>query len=364
MQRQMLVAAVLFAVIAAAAWLARPRPDPRAGSEVVRGATVDVGRRTPDRYRIAYRTEVRSDGEVTESRSTVIVDRPFASRAGVSVDSFGRHAERQTSFWMPPGPSAADRRPDAVLDDATREGYVDPREVRRVAGRLCRVFRAGASSISPSLPPLDHADELTDVCVDEAGLVLEEVSFGASEEITRRTIATSVDEHPRLAGSIKAPKPHGDPRQVGSLLELEPDSRLPGDEFWELRDPPDGFERRGRYSVVPAGQPGFSDPTARSTVITFVAEVWTRGPDVLVIEQGATQGAEPFTTDPNARRVEAGTLGKGELRYSMLASEVRFLTGGTRFVRVRGTVSPSAPLDVADDLRAVAGGPLRVAGQS
>ncbi len=357
----MFVAAALFAVVALVSWVLRPRSDPREGSTVVADGRVRVGAPIPPTYRIVYRTEIRSGEDTTVSRSAVLVDRPFASRVGDSVESFARHAERQTSFWIPPGPTAADRRPDAVIDDAVDDGYIRARETRRVAGRLCRVYRAGGGSVSPSLPPLDRAKEFTDVCVDAAGVVLEEVAFSASEEITRRTVATSVTERPRLPErGIKAPKPQGDARTVGSVIELEPDSRLPGGRFWELGDAPKHFTARGRYSVVPAGQPGFTDPTARSSVITFLSEVWTRGPDVFVIEQGATRGSDPFGADPNARDVKVKGLGRGELRYSMTASEVRFDVGGTRFVRVRGTLPPSELLEIARDLRGVDGGPLRV----
>jgi hypothetical protein len=356
--RQAFTAAMLFAVVAAGSWALRPRTDPRAGSVVVDGVSVEVGARVPHAYRIAYRTETFSGAGPAVSRSTTIVQRPFASRVGDSVESFARHAERGSSFWIAPGPPAADRRPDAVIEEGIEDGYLLARETRRVAGRVCRVFRAGGSSVASSLPRLETAKEMTDVCVDEAGLVLEEVTF-ADDEITRRTVATSVSE--RDDGErIKAPKPRGDARQVGSVIELEPDSRLPGGTFWELEDGPKGFEPIGRYSVVPAGQPGFSDPMSRTTVITFVSEVWTRGPDVFVVEQGATQGADAFGRDPNARRVKAGKLGTGELRYSMLASEVRFDTGGTRFARVRGTLPPSELLAIARDLRGRPEGPLRI----
>jgi hypothetical protein len=353
--------AVLVAVGVAVFLVARPGPDnPRAGSTELASGSVHIEDRLPRSYRIAYRVEIFSGKEKTTTTSELFVHRPFESRAGDSVEAFTRHAERGSSFFIPPGPTITDRRPDAVLHDAVRDGYADKRELRRVTGRTCRVFRTGAGSTSPSLPPLERVRELTDVCVDEAGLILEEVTYGKGK-IIRRSVATSVSEHPRVSDdTFRVPKPKGDPRQVGSVLELEPDSRLPGGTFWELPKSPKGFTFRGRYSVVPAGQPGFTDPLSRGNVITFVSEVWTDGADVLVIEQGATQGSEPFGPDRNARDVKAGKLGRGELRYSMSASEVRFLTGGTRFVTVRGTLAPSKLLAIARSLRGRPEGPLRV----
>ena len=83
--------------------------------------------------------------------------------------------------------------------------------------------------------------------------------------------------------------------------------------------------------------------------------------DVLVIDQGASRGGnEPFAEDPNARVVGAGDLGRAELIYSLRASQVRALTGGPRFVRVRGTLAPSRLLAIARSLEATKGGPLRV----
>lgn len=359
--RRRLVAAIaaLVALIAVVAYLALSGgEDARTGSDRLPDGPVAIGRRILDSYRIEYRVETTTDGKRSVSRTTTLVRRPFEGREDDATTTFSRHAIRGSAFWVPPGPPEADRRPDAVMRDAVRDGYADARERRRVAGRTCRVYRIGASSSAPSLPPLREADEVTDVCVDEAGLILEEVTF-QGDAVARRRVAVSVSERPS-GGELDVAKPKGDPRQIGSVQRLEDDSRLPGGTFWVLQEPPDGFEFRGRYSVVPAGQPGFTDPTARGSVTTFVSEVWTRGPGVLVIDQGATQGDPPFGEDPDARQIETDELGEGELLYSLFASEVRFKLKGTRFVRVRGTLPPSDLLEVARQLEGVPGGPLRL----
>ena len=332
--------------------------DARNGSERLPDGPVTMGRRIPDTYRIEYRVETVIDGKLSVGRSTTQVRRPFEGREDDATTTFARHAIRGSAFWVPPGPPEADRRPDAVLRDAVRDGYADERERRRVAGRTCRVYRIGASSSAPSLPPLRDADDVTDVCVDEAGLILEEVTF-QGDEVSRRRVAASVSERPS-GRELDVAKPKGDPRQVGSVQQMQDDSRLPGGTFWELEESPDDFEFGGRYSVIPAGQPGFTDPTARGSVITFVSEVWTRGPDVFVIDQGATQGDPPFGEDPDARSIETDELGEGELLYSLFASEARFKLKGTRFVRVRGTLPPSELLEIARELEGVPGGPLRL----
>ena len=351
--RGMLAAAAVFALLAVGAWVSRSSSDPRAGSTEISGERVRVGARLPRMYRIAYRLE---DG----TKEVFLVRRPFESRTTTVSSAFGRSGTSGISFFAPPGPPVGDLRPDAVLGDAIRDGYASKREVRRVVGRLCRVYRIGSVAGAGSLPLVGDMDDPTDVCVDAAGLVLEEVTY-RGDEVAQRRVAEAVSEHPRVTDStFDLNEPEGDPRQIGSVQELRADSRLPGGTFWELEDEPNGFERYGRFAVVPAGQPGFGDVTARSSVISFVSEVWTDGSDVFTIEQGATQGATPFGDDPNAQVVKAGELGKGELLYSMVASEARFLTGGARFVRVRGTLAPSKLLEIARSLEGVPGGPLRL----
>jgi hypothetical protein len=302
--RARIVAAVVAAAALAAviAYLVWPRSDPRTGSLALPDVRLDIGRRTLESYRITYRLEIPIEGKVSVSRTTTVVRRPFEGREDDTVSSFTRQAIRGSGFWVPPGPPEMDRRPDAVLREAVRDGYADARERRRVAGRTCRVYRIGAPSSSPSLPRLRDSDTQTDVCVDEAGLILEEVAYDDEGGITRRRVAERVTEQPEVDDdTLDVRKPKGDPRQIGSVQQMEDDSRLPGGTFWVLGREPKGFSFEGRYSIVPAGQPGFTDPTARGSVITFVSEVWTDGTDILVIDQGATQGDPPFGEDTDAR---------------------------------------------------------------
>src|SRR5206468_3371693 len=99
-------------------------------------------------------------------------------------------------------------------------------------------------------------------------------------------------------------------------------SRTPGS-FWELGSPPRGFSYRDRYAVVPP-QGAIADPRQRSSVIATVDDIWVKGPDVLIVEQGGTLGGTaPFARDPNARRLRVGVLGRGELIYGLRSSEVR-----------------------------------------
>jgi hypothetical protein len=97
----------------------------------------------------------------------------------------------------------------------------------------------------------------------------------------------------------------------------------------------------------------------RNSIITLMTDVWTDGIDVLTVERGATQGGvRPFEDDPNARRVDLGELGSGELRYGLRTSEVRVRTTGGRFVRVAGTFSGEKLVAIARALEPLPEGPL------
>ena len=336
------------------------RPDQRAGSVELSGGDVDISARVPRAYRIVYRVETTTKDGLTEQTEEALVRRPFASRLTtrdqaktplVTVSAFGVYSLSDQAFFVQPGAPDPDRRPAAVLPEAVRDGYAQRREVRRVAGRMCRVFRIGESSDAVSLPPIDDlGPDRSDICVDAAGLILEEVTF-TDERMTKRRVATAVAEDPAIGDDdLDVAKPEGDPKVIGSVLELEDDSRMPADEFWELSEKPEGFRFRGRFAIVPPGQQGFQDPMARGTILAFMSEVWVDGSDVLVIDRGATRSTKPFEEDANARVVRAGKLGRGELRYALRESEVRVLTGGSSFVRVRGTIEPSRLLAIARSL--------------
>jgi hypothetical protein len=329
--------------------------------------------RVPGSYRIAYRVEVGSGKDRTVSFDTVTVRRPFDAMSVVrargqelsrSVSTFGRSSFRGSSVAVPPGPASFDLRPDVLMGDP--RGRIAAAGSAEVAGRRCRRLRIAGEPTTASLGRIaGTVRSYSEVCVDDDGLVLssERIEDGRRQSLRRATSvdATSVDQGDVEGFDVRAPQ--GDPRQVGSVKELEETSRLPGSTFWELSSAPDGFARKGRYAVVPPAQEGFSDPIRRGSITAFVSEVWTKGPDVFVIEQGATQGSSPFAADRNATRVDVGDLGRGELRLGLRESEVRVRTTDVRFVSVHGTLPPKRLLAIARSLQGEPGGPLRVKGE-
>ncbi|MGH2760688.1 MAG: hypothetical protein ACRDKJ_14150 [Actinomycetota bacterium] len=372
-RRRPLIALGVLALGAIIAYVLWPGPDVRAGSEEIVEGRIRVASRIPSEYRLVYRVESRAGDELVVSTEKVWVRRAFEARVeswtgappgrrrtSTTVHAFARINTGRAVFAVPPAPAPQDFRIDANLAEAERAGYADAREHRRVGGRICRVYRRGAEGGSGTLSRLGEKepDEYTDTCFDAAGLPLEVAMFVDGKLLTR-SIAVVVDEDPQLADrSFRVGAPTLEVRQGGgSVLRVDPDSRPPGD-FWEARDDPRGFDHFGRYAVIPP-QAGFEDPTQRPGIVTFVSDVWTRGRDVIVVEQGATLGGRaPFQADPNARKVAAGDLGRGELAYGLRTSEVRILLEGGHFVRVHGTLAPSRLLAVARSLSKVEGGDL------
>ncbi len=109
MRRWLVVAAPLLIVTLLVVFL-MPREDLRSGSELLGDGGVRIGRRVASGYRIVYRIEDRSGGELTISRDDVLVRRPFEARVAsktveesVTLDGFGRFSVRGQAFVAEPG---------------------------------------------------------------------------------------------------------------------------------------------------------------------------------------------------------------------------------------------------------------------
>lgn len=292
-------------------------------------------------YEITYRVEERDGDDVTTHEATRLVERPFRSRfeSGelVRVADFAYFAEREPGdetevHTAVPTPAPGDVRADLLPLD---RGH----EVRRVAGRTCQVHELGAQLL------LGHAIEGTgtESCVDADGLVLEEVVRRDGEVVTR-WIAQTVDTSPTTSaadfafdGVVVTSAEQGG----GSLREVEPTSRSVG-RFYELEVPPTGFTHRGRYAIVPPQDASPDDEESRARVIAGVVDVWVRGVDVLVLDQGGTLGrVAPFGTHPNGTsedELSAQYRGIAESIPSASSNEVRVLLPPGRYVKLVGTL--------------------------
>lgn len=380
-----LVALVLLAVLVVTlVSLGGDGGDVRGGSTVV----ADTGRpvaveSTPRTYRIVYRVENRGGGDLVVETEEVTVRRPFDGRVvdrsgeppgddeqSVTVTRFGFFGTdspraQPTVLHVPPNPPAGDADPVDALNAAVDLDLAELRERRRIEAveRECHVYRIGGPVAGGPLTPVGGVEgEHTDVCVDASGLVLEEVNVVDDGRVLRRRVAVEVDESPRLDGDVfRGPDAEVPPADQGggSTLEVEATSRPPADPFFELPDAPAGFEHRGRYAVIPPQAEAFGDPRQQGQRVAGVSDVYVRGPELLVIDQGGTLGrVDAFEEHPFGREVDGGSLGSDELLLGPRTSEVRVAREGGRYVRVYGTVAPELLLDVIRSLEPRDGGEL------
>ena len=365
-RRAAAAAVVLVAAGLAVAFL-WPHPRKRPSSVFVTDASVRISSSGPRSYRITY----AQTGGGNASTIELTVRRPFDERVvtrrrdgSITDDTWtlGRYSTNDQVIAWAPEAARGDRRPDATLAEAVRKHYARARETRRIAGRLCRVYRVATAVDSLPLATVPaHPHGYRDICFDRDGLTLQESMYDDSG-LVRRVIATDVAIDPAIddsmfdIGGALEPSAEG-----GSLQKLEPTSKLPGPRFFELRHRPKGFTRLGRFAVVPPGQPGLNQAESHTPVTAYMSEVWQDGVDALVIDQGGPTSGRPFVPDTASVKIHAGVLGAGEARYGLLDNEVRFAVGGSRFVRLHGTLPMHRLLEIARDMREVPGGPLRVA---
>lgn len=300
-------------------------------------------RAVPATYRIVYRVE--SGKEV----STRIVEarRPFdlrtENRAGpppggdlrsISVATFNKLETKSADsepilIAIAPGVAPGDLRPEGGLAAAIASGQLEFRQRRTVLGRRCEVYR-----------DTSHVDR----CIDGAGLLLEQRSAG------QHLLAVTVDANPTLGDDRFAVE--GTPLTIqqggGSVRPVDPSSLPPGS-WWVLPNPPAGFTARGRFAVVPPNQSeGFSDPSKRDALIAGFADVYVRGRDVLVVDQGSTLGGvPPFKTDDAGTPADVGPAGKGELVATIGGAQLRINLGHGHYLRLIGSLPP-------DELRVAA----------
>lgn len=342
-----------------------------------RGERLTIGAE-PAAYRIVFRLEQTTGNvdDVTVSTDVVSVQRPFQSRLdtkrgappggallSVQVGRFGhietRGQNRATAtIAAVPGVAPSDVRIGSIVGDLLERGQAELREQREVVGRRCQVLRTGRPLSSLGIAPPSEA-EYADNCVDAEGLVLEELYVVDGSPLSRR-VATSVDTSPDLAETLFRTQKVTIPVEKGggSVQEVAADRGPEGDDpFWELPAPPGGHTHMGRYSVVPPQAENFSDPLRRKFILATVADVYTDGPDLIVVDQGSTlEGGQAFTPAPEGTpTVDVGELGSAEIHLDAHGAELRVHTRAGAFVRAYGTVPVDSLARVLRELRPTTG---------
>lgn len=331
----------------------------------------------PAAYRIDYRVEAYGGDEPVVTSDRLWVRRPFESRLEVydgpepsgrpsavqvgSLGGFRAEGDRREAVVVAavPGPPASDVRVAPALPDALARGRVELVEWRTVLGRRCHIVRSAAPLATAELGAPERDGEHTDTCIDATGLVLEELVVDGGRPLLRRVaidleVAPDVDAVSFETGEHTLEVDQGG----GFVAETEPRSRVPG-RFFEATAPA-GFQRAGRFAVVPPQPDRFGDVRRRGERVTQISDVFVDGADVVVLDQGGTLGGvDPFP-DLDGVAVDVDGFGEASLGHGLAGSRIVIVLGEGRFLRARGTVAPDVLLDLLEALDEVPGGELRL----
>jgi hypothetical protein len=316
-------------------------------------------------YRIVYRVTT-PDGTATEERQ---VRRPFDAHV-ILRDGAGKvTAERWSSLGAlettSPGsdvaglsvavaPALSDLRIDRFAHELIAAQRLTKGQTSSVGGRACTYYgekgtaAALPADAQPGLGEAKPINTIIDRCVDAQDIVLEErwSSPGGERLLTKRAATLELGDDAGLDLGAPKAEPMAAAQGNGAFTSIEPDAAPPFAERFTLPDPT-GFEAVGRFAVVPP-RIG-SAATVGGAQLAFYSDVWTRGADLLLLDQGAgTDGATPFDDALVWRSITLPDLGPAELAGTPRMAEVRLHRADGGFVRLAGTVP-------VDELVALAG---------
>jgi hypothetical protein len=221
---------------------------------------------------------------------------------------------------------------------------------------------------------LPSAATHVDTCIDRAGVVLRETQVSGGRTLSERravlvqTGDDAVATAPFDMTGTATPYDSGG----GAFTPLTLTSRPPGSS-WALGQRPGGFQHLGRFAVVPPqpqlfgkGGNGYGSMGLPGGLVTEMDDVFVRGADVVVLQQGSTLNGATFAPPANGVGVDLGPLGPGQLLLAGNGSTVVAEPGnGKGFVRLSGTLPPDQLVDLMRGLTKQPGGTLtRLAGES
>lgn len=329
------------------------------GAFVALGARDDAGPSLPDvagegaasAYRIVY--EVDAYGATSTEERTVV--RPFDSDIVVRDTDGAVTSERASragllatrsvgAEWVlidvPFSPATGDTRLDRFGDATAEDLGVDA-----VGGRECRELRA-------TFPGEAVAE--VDRCVDAAGIVLREVWRTDDGEVVQTMTATTlVVDDVEVAGAptgTRLAPADGN----GAVREVSDDEPIPFTESFALA--PAGWEFVGRYLVVPPVLGARSGEAVQPSATALVSDVWRRGPDLLVLDQGATkEGEPPFGGGRVQQTFSIDDVGDATLTVDDRLAAANVVLGDGGFVRLSGTVAPTELRALAETIAPTGG---------
>lgn len=254
-----------------------------------------------------------------------------------------------------PSAGIGDWRLDAVLGDLVADGSFQMRDRRTFLGRQCQVYRTG-SPLEDYEVSAPTAATYADVCIDAAGLVLEQVAMRGGRVVEHLT-ATSVDVAPALTDDdfaiVGSPAPLTSGGMSLTLVGGPPTDAS----YWSLPAPPAGYQLIGRYTLeqtatdsASSGVPVDTGGVGPTTVVTSYVDVYTHGPDTVVIHQGPTaveRGGVPAAT------ATVASLGEVQLDARLTGNDLVAHPASTPgwFVDVSATMPRAAVVQLAGTLR-------------
>jgi hypothetical protein len=316
----------------------------------------------PGSYRAVYRAESYQGAKVTRSTEDVSIQRPFNGRVTIregtdasgalqfegrsTLGSYANYSQSGPGQVSGDAPTVAfgDVRLNASLDDLLRKGLFVRKERRQALGRDCQVYRTGTSlqSLKITAPT---ATDYADACLDDAGLVLEEVTV-VGGKLTQRLTATELVDEPTFESNTFTVD--GDPvgfDQGGSVLTPVDLATPPPAGSWQLDTPPAGFTHQARYVLQTPDQSGTA---AGAAPVSAYVDLYVRGTDVVTVRQGPVAGEPDMSSSASSGDpIDGGPLGSAQLLLSAIGPTVTAHPTADTFVHVAGTLSPT-------DLEAVA----------
>ena len=320
-----------------------------------------------DSYNITYQVQVIADsGSVENHLEKVSIKRPFDDHVifyagdavsdttefevinnfGLSSTSNGGAAPEIRHTL--PAPSNSDVRVDLTLNDLVSGGYFVAREQRRLIDRDCTVYRTGRTVESNTVAKATATDYV-DVCIDNTGLVLEEMSVNSSK-ISLRVIAKEISADPQVGTDPLTVEgtPLGTADGAPLLDEIDKNT-IPNANLLSLPTVPAGYEHKGRYVYREAPAADAAGAGVAPTKDTYV-DVYVNGSRSLVIQQGATANeTQVDTTD--AQSIDIGLLGQAKLVLGVSNNSIVVNPTGEWFIHLNGAMSASELQDLARQLR-------------
>jgi hypothetical protein len=247
-----------------------------------------------------------------------------------------------------PTAGKTDVRLDVTLDDLVKNEYFVAREQRRVIGRNCTVFRTGRTVESNTVAKATATD-FVDVCIDESGLMLEEMAVN-NGRVSLRIIAKEIALEPDLADDVfTIDLPPLGTADGAPVLEVVDRATIPNANLLQLSTVPAGFEHTGRY-VLKQAPPAEAAATGVAPTSDTYVDVYVNDTLAIVVHQGPT-AHEPQIDTTDAQTINIGLLGEAKLLPGVSGNSVIVNPTGLWFIHINATITMAEIQALAGQLR-------------